>query len=138
MNNDPPFNPLPLPANLNLDAQPESAGPQGQTGAGTNANQENTQARKTTRRRRSAKAGTNNDQSRWERIKNKLTAKLVMIDQERLKRVLVGCGIAAGVTLAIVLAVKLMPLAVTILALLGVAMALEVWNRLRCFRQPPF
>lgn len=65
-------------------------------------------------------------------------AKLAAIDPERLKRVLLACGIAVGAALAIAAMIKLVPLAVTILALLGVAMALEVWNRVRRFPQPPF
>ncbi|MGH7973293.1 MAG: hypothetical protein ACREIC_31630, partial [Limisphaerales bacterium] len=118
MNNDPPFNPIPLPANLNLDPQPEAAGPQGQPGTGTSVHQENTQARRTARprRARSANGGRkNNGWPRWERIKGRLLARMILIDQEKLKRVLLACGITAGVVLLVILAVKLMPVALTIL-----------------------
>ncbi len=138
MNNDPPFNPL-LPPDFGLNPQSESVG-QSHASASAPAHQQTKQARKTTRprRARSANGTGKNCWSRWDRIKGRLTAKLVTIDQERLKRVLLGCGIAVGLVAAIILAIKLLPVALTILTLLGIALALQVWDRLRRFPPPPF
>src|SRR2546421_11060305 len=63
----------------------------------------------------------------WQQMKQKLNAKLGGLDKEKLKTVLVACGIAGGVVLAIIVAVKLVPIAVLLLALLGLAAVIKVW-----------
>ncbi|MGH7971519.1 MAG: hypothetical protein ACREIC_22605 [Limisphaerales bacterium] len=140
MNSDSPLNPSPLPDHLNLDAHADAAGRHGQPGGDTSAHKQSTHARRGTRpkRPRSAKGGKNDYWAKWERIKGRLTARLILMDQEKLKRVLMACGIAAGVVLLVMLAVKLMPVALTILVLLGLGMALKVWDRLRVFPLTPF
>ena len=71
----------------------------------------------------------------WQQMKQKFNAKLGGLDKEKLKTVLVACGIAGGVVLAIIVAVKLVPIAVLLLALLGLAAVIKIWDRLR--RLPP-
>ena len=72
----------------------------------------------------------------WQRMKEKLNDKLAGLDKEKLKTVLVACGIAGGVVLAIIVAVKLVPIAVLLLALLGLACVIKIWDRLRKLPQP--
>jgi hypothetical protein len=43
---------------------------------------------------------------------------------------IVACGVAFGMVAAVVLAVKLMPTAVTLLAILGLGLVIQVWDRL--------
>ncbi len=71
----------------------------------------------------------------WPRMKEKINAKLGGLDKEKLKTVLVACGIAAGVVVAVVAAVKLVPIAVLLLALVGLAVVIRIWDRLR--KMPP-
>ena len=67
----------------------------------------------------------------WQQMRKKLDAKLGGLDKEKLKTVLVACGIAGGVVLTIIAAVKLVPIAVLLLALLGLAGVIRIWDRLR-------
>ena len=64
-------------------------------------------------------------------MKGKLHAKLGGLDANKLKTALVACGLAGGVVLAIILAVKMAPVAVVLLALLGLACVIRIWDRLR-------
>ncbi len=140
MNSDPPFNPLPLPDNLNLEAQPQATQPGSEPGtkAGKNQQQAKTKRKTNQPRRRSGKRSSSDEsyRAKWERIKASLTAKLATIDQEKLKKVLLACGIAVGVVVAVLLAIKLMPVAVTLLALVGIALAIRVWDALRWYPRP--
>src|ERR1043165_9746281 len=72
----------------------------------------------------------------WQRLKGKVHGKLAGLDREKLKHVLTACGIAAGVVLAIVLAIKMVPIAALLLALLGLAGVVRVWDRLRGLPRP--
>ena len=72
----------------------------------------------------------------WQHLKGKLTAKLGGLEKEKLKTVLVACGIAGAVVLAVVLAVKILPVAVLLLALLGLAGVIRIWDRLRNIPRP--
>ncbi len=72
----------------------------------------------------------------WQQMKQKFNAKLGGLDKEKLKQVLTACGVTAGVVLAIVLAVKLVPIAALLLALLGLAGVIRVWDRLRGLPRP--
>jgi hypothetical protein len=58
------------------------------------------------------------------------------LDREQLKNVLLACGIAAAVVAAIVLLIKMTPLIVTLLAVLGLAVVIQIWDRLRLMRIP--
>src|SRR5262249_14437962 len=71
----------------------------------------------------------------WQQMKQKLKTRLGGLDKEKLKMALKACGIAAGVVLAIIAAVKMVPIAVLLLALLGLAGVIRIWDRLR--RLPP-
>jgi hypothetical protein len=75
--------------------------------------------------------------NKWQRIKGKLAAKLAKVDPKKLRQVLLACVIPAGTILAALLAIKLMPVAVTLLALLGLWLVIQLWDRLR-FLPPPF
>ena len=67
----------------------------------------------------------------WKRVKAGITARLAHLDQAKLKKVLVACGVAAAVATAIVVVAKLTPLIVAMLALLGLGAVTQMWGRLR-------
>ena len=67
----------------------------------------------------------------WKRIKGGINARLAHLDREKLKKVLIACGVAAAVATAICVLVKLTPLIVALLALLGLGAVLQMWERLR-------
>jgi hypothetical protein len=66
-----------------------------------------------------------------QRIKGGITSRLAHLDQAKLKKVLIACGVAAAVATAICILVKLTPLIVALLALLGLGAVLQMWERLR-------
>src|SRR6266581_42071 len=109
-----PFNPA-MPAEFKLVPEngATTAGPQSPgTTAEFTAGSENTNRKS----RRSGKQATGSRTRKkckvnWQQMKQKLNAKLAGLDKEKLKQVLTACGIAAGVVLAIVFAVKLVPIA---------------------------
>ena len=72
----------------------------------------------------------------WQNMKGKINAKLGGLDREKLKTALVACGLAAGVVGAVILAVKLVPIAVVLLALVGLAVVIRIWDRLRKMPRP--
>ena len=134
-----PFNPA-MPAEFKL--MPENgattAGPQppGITAEFT-AGSENTK-RKSSRSGKQAAGSRTRKKCKvnWQQMKQKLNAKLGGLDKEKLKTILVACGIAGGVVLAIIVAVKLVPIAVLLLALLGLAAVIKIWDRLRRGPEP--
>ena len=65
------------------------------------------------------------------RIKGGITSRLAHLDREKLKKVLIACGVAAAAAAAICLLVKLTPLIVALLAVLGFGALLQTWDRLR-------
>ena len=72
----------------------------------------------------------------WQHMKERINAKLGGLDKEKLKTALVACGLAAGVVAAVILAVKLVPIAVLLLALVGLAVVIRIWDRLRKMPTP--
>ena len=66
-----------------------------------------------------------------QRIKGGITSRLAHLDREKLKKVLIACGVAAAAVAAICLLVKLTPLIVVLLAVLGFGAVLQTWARLR-------
>jgi hypothetical protein len=66
-----------------------------------------------------------------QRIKGGITSRLANLDQAKLKKVLIACGVAAAVATAICVLVKLTPLIVALLALLGLGAVIQMWERLR-------
>lgn len=72
----------------------------------------------------------------WKRIKGGITSRLAHLDQAKLKKVLIACGVAAAVAAAICVLVKLTPLVVALLALLGLGAVIQMWERLRVTRIP--
>jgi len=67
----------------------------------------------------------------WKRIKGGINSRLAHLDREQLKKVLLACGIAAAAAVAIITLVKLTPLIVTLLAVLGLGAVIQMWDRLR-------
>jgi hypothetical protein len=66
----------------------------------------------------------------WQRIKRGLTNRLARLDPEQIKRILVACGIAATVALIIIALAKHTALIIVLLAVLGAAALLKLWNHL--------
>jgi len=134
-----PFNPA-MPAEFKLMPESSATAP-GQQPPGTTA-EFTTGSEKT--KRKSKRLGKQAAGSRtrkkckvnWQQMKQKFNVKLAGLDKEKLKQVLTACGIAAGVVLAIVFAVKLVPIAALLLALLGLAGVIRVWDRLRGLPRP--
>ena len=133
-----PSHPLPLAESLNLSLNAGAAQEQ--------PSQNNTEPKRppkgktkskaTHARRPGSRASRDDTESRWNRIKGRLAAKVAQVDQEKLREVLLGCGVAVGIVASVVLALKLLPLAVLILALLGLGLALRFWERLRYLPRP--
>ena len=69
----------------------------------------------------------------WQKIKLGITSRLARLDSEKLKRVLVACGIAVTVALLIIALAKLTPLMVALLAFLSLGALLRLWERLQGF-----
>ena len=66
-----------------------------------------------------------------QRIKGGITSRLAHLDRDKLKEVLIGCGVAVAAAVAICLLVKLTPLVITILAVVGLGAVIQMWERLR-------
>ena len=77
-----------------------------------------------------------NSESKRNQFKARLAAKIAQVDKEKLHDVLLGCGVAVGIGASVVLAIKLMPLAMLILAFLGLALALRLWGLLPMLARP--
>lgn len=138
MKEETPFNPILIP-NLNLpsgDPAPTPAQPKpgrrksGKATARRRAPAPKPPALRLARKvRRQARRLT-------QQIKAGITARLAHLDPATLKKVLIACGLAAAVATAICLLVKLSPLIVALLALLGLGAVLQMWERLRVIRIP--
>jgi Flp pilus assembly protein TadB len=134
-----PFNPIPIPESLNLTSETSiNPGEAPGTGCQEANHQTRRKAKKRTTKHGQAQAAMSEDEARnkWQRIKGKLAAKLAQVDPKKLRQVLLACGIAAGTVMAVLLAIKLMPVAVTLLALLGLWLVIQLWDRLRYFPRP--
>jgi len=81
-------------------------------------------------------ASRDDSESRWNRIKGRLAAKVAQVDEARLKAALLGCGVAVGIVVSAVIAIKLMPLAVLILGILGLAVVLRLFEWMRYLPLP--
>jgi len=132
MKSEIPFNPLPLPETLNLSLK---AGPEQ---ASQNKPQPKRKAKRTATKskRPGSKATPVASLRRWHQIKGRLAARMAQVDKEKLKEVLLACGVAAGLAIAVVIAMKLLPIAAVILAALGLGAALRFWERLRYMPRP--
>jgi len=69
-------------------------------------------------------------------LQNRLQAKLGELDRDTLKKILIGCGVAAAVVAAVILAAKFLPLGVALLALLGLGVLLRLLERLPYMPRP--
>ncbi len=134
-NPQPPFNPIPLPPKFHLAAPEQTA--QQQTGNPEAQPGKQAPGAKVRRRPRKPKAAEPDAGcpvlTRWERIKGKFAARIAQIDPETLRSVLLACGIAVGIVATVLLLVKMMPTALVLLALLGVALVIAIWDRIRRF-----
>lgn len=65
------------------------------------------------------------------RIKGGITSRLAHLDREKLRKVLIACGVAVAAAAVICILVKLTPLIVALLAVLGLGALLQTWDRLR-------
>lgn len=133
--NRPPFNPIPLPPELSLSGSQLATHQQPPNPSAEKASQ--TSDAKTTRRPRKAKTPKPEAKcpslTRWERIKGKVATRLAQIDQETLRSVLLACGVAIGLVATVLLLVKMVPVAATLLGLLGVGLVIAIWDRIRRF-----
>lgn len=134
-NIQPPFNPIPLPPEFHLAApqqttQQQIENPDAQQGKQTSS----AKARRRPRKIRAAEpAVTCPGLTRWQRIKGKFAARIAQIDRERLKSVLLACGVAVGIVATVLLLVKMVPIAATLLGLLGIGLIIAIWDRIRRF-----
>ncbi len=133
--NRPPFNPIPLPPEFSLSASQQASQQQPHNPGAEQRAQ--TSGAKTTRRRRKATTPQPDVKCpsliRWERIKGKFAARLAQIDQETLRSVLLACGVAVALIATVLLLVKMVPVAATLLGLLGVGLVIAIWDRIRRF-----
>jgi len=68
-----------------------------------------------------------------QRIRAGLTARFAHLDRDMLKQALIACGIAAAIATTVVMLVKVTPLVVALLALMGLGAVLRMWDRIRSF-----
>ena len=58
-------------------------------------------------------------------------ARFAHLDRDKLKQALIACGVAAAIATTVVMLVKLTPLVVALLALLGLGAVLRILERVR-------
>ena len=134
MTSDIPFNPIPIPQGLLLAEDAKAAQPPKLDKGTVRTKRERRRSTKRNTRRQTAPGIAPAEaaaQSKWQRIKGRFTARLCSMDQETLKRILTAAGVGAGLLIAILLAIKLTPVALVLLAILGLAFLLRLWDRLR-------
>jgi hypothetical protein len=124
---------LTIPASEPSPAQPEAESPRRKASSRRSARTVRTRWALDPKRSalRFARKVTRKAKVSWKRVKAGITARLANLDQTKLKKVLIGCGVAAAVATAIVVVAKLTPLIVALLALLGLGAVLQMWGRLR-------
>lgn len=138
MKEETPFNPIVIPDLALPPSEPKIVKLE------TNATRRKTtprrKSRKSTHRRaldpkqqaiRIARKVSRKAKTSWNRIKGGINSRLAHLDREKLKKVLIACGVAAAVATAICVLVKLTPLIVALLALLGLGAVIQMWERLR-------
>lgn len=67
----------------------------------------------------------------WERLQRELAEHLARLNAERLKEALLACGIGTGVALLIIVLAKVLPIAIVLLALVGVSLTCQLWQQVR-------
>ena len=104
--------------------------PAGETQSESSQAASDPQARqaRTRRVRRKKAAGY---KARFEALKAELQAKLGSLDHDRLKRVLIACGIAVVLVVAIIALIKSIPVGLAILAILGLGVVVRFLEELR-------
>lgn len=130
-----PFNPLRLPADLRLEEAATTPQPNGQPAAKPSAGrQARTKTKGKSTRPRQPRPGNPRMNKKvkmsWEQLKSRLQNRLGQIDKAKLKRVLLACGIAAAIVAAVILAIKLAPVSVLLLAMLGLTALFRLWGTL--------
>ncbi len=115
---------------------PTDAGPSNRAGESQSETSQSseaasgTQARQT-RSRRSRRKKTAGYKARIEAVIAELQAKLGSLDHERLKQILIACGIAAVLVVAIIALIKSIPVGLAILAILGLGVVVRFLEELR-------
>ena len=138
MTEETPFNPIIFPDLAIPASEPQAAQPEIKT------SRKKTIARKSTRTARTRRvldvphsavrftARIRRQARRLsQRIKGGITSRLTNLVRDKLKKVLIACGVAAAAAAAICLLVKLTPLVITILAVVGLGAVIQMWERLR-------
>jgi Flp pilus assembly protein TadB len=138
MKEDPqdPFNPA-IPADFRLLTQGATE-QQKEPGTTTAFSGTKNTKRKSRSGKQTAGCRSKKSRLRWEYLKEKINAKLGGLDRNKLKTALVACGLAAAVVGSICLAVKLVPVAVLLLALVGLVVVIRIWDRLRKGPEPEY
>jgi hypothetical protein len=134
----PPFNPIPLPPELSLGAPEQITKQQAHVpGAEQGKKTSRPKPKRRPRRPRKSKVPQRDANcaalTRWERIKGKMVTKLAQIDRETLRSVLLACGVAVGQVATVLLLIKMVPVAATLLGLLGIGLVIAIWDRIRRF-----
>lgn len=133
MTTDIPFNPITIPDGLLLSEETSPAQP---PAPAPGAAQTKKPPRRRSRRKSKGPAtpcietADTTSWSSWQRIKGHLNARMAQMDPGTLKRILTAAGVSAGVILAIMIAIKLTPIGLALLAILGLAFVLRLWDRL--------
>ncbi len=127
MNKQDPSDPIHFPT----DADPSSR--TGESRSETSQSSEaasGAQARQT-RTRRARRKKASGYKARIETVIAELQAKLGSLDHDRLKRILIACGIAAVLVVAIIALIKSIPVGLAILAILGLGVVVRFLEELR-------
>ncbi len=122
MNKQNPSDPIHFPT----DADPSSRTGESQSSEAATG----TQARQT-RTRRARRKKASGYKARFEALKAELQAKLGSLDHDRLKQILIACGIAAVLVVAIIALIKSIPVGLAILAILGLGVVVRFLEELR-------
>jgi hypothetical protein len=130
MNNEIPFNPLPIPDLQLGDVKPV----QSSAKVSPRKRRQPSKARKAldlnASARRLAHKASHKARTSWRKIKGGLQLRLARLNSEQLKRVLIACGVAATAALVICALAKHVALVIVLLAVLGAAVVLKIWNRI--------
>lgn len=143
MKEETPFNPVIIPDLAIPASEPQVAKPAAKATRAPRLKGPRRTARKARPRRaldpkqqaiRLARKVSRKAKTSWKRIKGGINSRLAHLDREKLKKVLLACGVAAAAVAAICILVKLTPLIIAMLAVLGLGVVIQTWDRLRPMR----
>ncbi len=127
MNKQDPTDSTSPPSNENATNQAGAARSEtsGASQGGTSAQTRQTGNRRTRRKR------AEGYKARFESLKARLQSRLGDLDNDRLKKILITCGIAAVLAVAIIALIKSIPVGLAILAILGLGVVVRFLEELR-------